>query len=1274
MKANAWAALALSILILGDVPLAVSAADRYAVKMHGQTIGEVSIRSWEATESGQPRRITEIQNRNRFSRQGTPFDMNTVTRYVEDPADGKPLSFSHHADLGAQELMDVQGQVQGNALDLQLLANREISRGQAPITGERFLFAGGERIERIYGSHFADPAGSTFTFQTMNLAAAPEVVNTEVTVEGPEQDPAILALARADENTPAQLNRFAVRNPANQDSTVYEWRDAQGKLYRAQSPGNGMEMVFAQRMQVNPATLDLVSSSQVLTGVISLPRKTYEAVYRIAPLTGRTVDWRLFPESTWQAKEDVSVPTLQSATPDALYLKVKQQEPPDVAIPYPIKIDDPRYLQSTPYLQTTDELIERTAQDAAGSEKRAYFAARKLQKWVHENIEHKTLRLGFASAKETLLSREGDCTEHAVLLAALTRSLGIPSRVAVGLVYVPENSQTLGQFVYHMWTEVYIGDRDRGNWYPLDASFPEALPDATHIKLADSPLTQAQDIVDISQKIAMLMGHIKIDVIKALSPAGSVLSLGKQPGVGTVDIPRYDIAEIDIQSLSRKAIKRYRVDLPPKALSLDSPEGLFTRGVELLAAGRYSDAVETFRKSAAKTRRPAEQYRLGERLASIEMYELARENFERAVQGDRRFAPLVESWYGAFFPKVTLSYDDQALFARAVSKQLTSPDEEGDLEAADLLKQVYHRAPRYVPVLLHLGKLAERNGYYDDAYSNYAMAVSIDPDLCIGYERMGDVAMQDQQYQRAEREYGKSISCFQPHAFAQSKVWLDELQAKRKLAKGASLLAQQPRSATGWLETAKALYMQQRFEEANAAIRSALAAAPGSPEAQVYQFKLYYQQFEWPKMRDYSGKLAGAARQNAHGAFVQGLYEMRTRRYPQAVKTLKSAIARDPATPDTYITLAETYRRVGELENKSELYRGYAETTLRTGLGAMRDDWNRYRIQLELADHLFQSGKAEEAARLANSALDFNPVSAKAYRLKGQALLYLDDLEGARESLETALALDPNDSHAITFLGHTAAELGQQTVALDYYQRAHKADPLNIKASDALRNLIVQEHLAFKKPPYIWVLSNDERDYLIQFMAENDRVLDIQVDMLRDLNQLIGADFSDINTKNLVQHPQLIGTLSSAYDKLAAAYESQKQIKPPPRLAFLHDKTLHFMYSQVLNAKWRLQYFLAGWVTSDKSLSTLNMEYEKLSSYSDGAQNEFINANNLLVGKVTTDAWSQLVFEAKAEKQAEKLSEIVQLGEQLQSKGKKQKKDGAPKESDKKEAAKSPEG
>jgi transglutaminase-like putative cysteine protease len=82
------------------------------------------------------------------------------------------------------------------------------------------------------------------------------------------------------------------------------------------------------------------------------------------------------------------------------------------------------------------------------------------------------------------------------------RAAGIPSRVAVGLVY------TNGRFGYHMWTEAYLND-----WTAFDASMNQDRVDATHIKLTDSSLaeTSAQSpFADITR----LIGKLEIEVLE----------------------------------------------------------------------------------------------------------------------------------------------------------------------------------------------------------------------------------------------------------------------------------------------------------------------------------------------------------------------------------------------------------------------------------------------------------------------------------------------------------------------------------------------------------------------------------------------------------------------------------------------------------------------------------------------------------------------------------------------------------------------------------------
>jgi hypothetical protein len=85
---------------------------------------------------------------------------------------------------------------------------------------------------------------------------------------------------------------------------------------------------------------------------------------------------------------------------------------------------------------------------------------------------------GHYSALDTLERRSGDCTEAAVLLAALGRAAGIPTRVASGVSYSRESYHGVSNaFIPHSWTLAYVD----GAWRSFDLSLREF--DSAHIAL-----------------------------------------------------------------------------------------------------------------------------------------------------------------------------------------------------------------------------------------------------------------------------------------------------------------------------------------------------------------------------------------------------------------------------------------------------------------------------------------------------------------------------------------------------------------------------------------------------------------------------------------------------------------------------------------------------------------------------------------------------------------------------------------------------------------------
>ncbi len=161
------------------------------------------------------------------------------------------------------------------------------------------------------------------------------------------------------------------------------------------------------------------------------------------------------------------------------------------------------YLVPSTYLDCRDERIVTAASDAVGDETDPWRKAQALRRAVHDLIEAKTFGVAMATASEVIEAREGDCTEHAVLLAAMARAEGIPSRVAVGLMYV------YGRFGYHMWTQVYVG----GAWRDVDAALPGRDFDAAHIRLSTSTLGDGDSLLDLAAFVAVF-GNLKIEVLE----------------------------------------------------------------------------------------------------------------------------------------------------------------------------------------------------------------------------------------------------------------------------------------------------------------------------------------------------------------------------------------------------------------------------------------------------------------------------------------------------------------------------------------------------------------------------------------------------------------------------------------------------------------------------------------------------------------------------------------------------------------------------------------
>ena len=101
---------------------------------------------------------------------------------------------------------------------------------------------------------------------------------------------------------------------------------------------------------------------------------------------------------------------------------------------------------------------------------------------------------------------EGDCVEHAMLLAALLRNRQIPSRIASGLRLQERDGQA--KFGYHMWTEAWLDSR----WVPMDATTGLST-NCAYLKFIDTSLADNDPYQPVLTVLRSLK-HLKVGINK----------------------------------------------------------------------------------------------------------------------------------------------------------------------------------------------------------------------------------------------------------------------------------------------------------------------------------------------------------------------------------------------------------------------------------------------------------------------------------------------------------------------------------------------------------------------------------------------------------------------------------------------------------------------------------------------------------------------------------------------------------------------------------------
>ncbi len=460
--------------------------------MQGKRIGYAHTQSAVQHNSKSGRELLRIERLDHLAvkREGQTTEQDIRTISIESPQ-GRLIRFESEMRMGRSPLLTI-GRVQGDELVL------ETTSAGAP----------GPTTTQTPWPH--DAMGPLGTEQT--LLRKPMQPNERRTIKmlmiGLNQAVDVEMTARDYEPT-AMLNGVydllkidtVTQLPDGQKIAGTVWADRTGNTLKTSSQTLGLESYRVTKAEAldsaDTAEFDLLTGTFVkVARPLPDAHHTHQVRYRVHLKDGD-------PAGVFTTGPGQSVTSIDPHTAEIVVDSIRpgqsdgnRNAPPDA----PTEAD----LHPNTFVQSDDPLIVADAKEAAADLTDPWSVAKALEDYVHRKVRNKNYSQAFASAAEVAKSLEGDCTEHAVFLAALARARGIPARVAIGLVYMkPEQG-----FGYHMWTEVYIEDR----WIPIDGTLALGGIGAGHLKIGQTNLEGAS-IYSTFLPVVQILGQLDIEVV-----------------------------------------------------------------------------------------------------------------------------------------------------------------------------------------------------------------------------------------------------------------------------------------------------------------------------------------------------------------------------------------------------------------------------------------------------------------------------------------------------------------------------------------------------------------------------------------------------------------------------------------------------------------------------------------------------------------------------------------------------------------------------------------
>ncbi len=466
--------------------------------MQGSRVGYSHTVIRRLKDNGHDRLLIEGTMRLAIRRFGTPMTME-IRFASSETADGRLLACESVISQAAVTVV-TKGRVVDGTLHLEMRTSDKTTRTTIPWTPQ----TGGFYAVQQSLSRKPMKPGERRTVRALEPGAA-SIATTEMVARGLESVDLLgkkAELLRIDTTTTLE----------NQTIRGNLWVDHAGEIWKTRTDMLDLQQVRVDKEEalraVEPGQLDLAWNTAVpVNRSLDRPHATRRVRYRVQ-MDGAN------PAEAFASGPSQQVRSIDPQTAEITVVAIRPGQSNSLGSGANAKkqvaaegassdLPTPQDREPNNWIQSDHPAIVAAAQEAAGKIEDPWQAAVALERLARQRIQRPGFSQAFDTAADVMRSGEGDCTEHAVLLAALARARGIPARVAIGLVYSKQS------FLYHMWTELYV----EGQWIPMDATLAQGGIGAAHLKLTHSNLSGASALTCFLP-VAQVIGRLRVEILE----------------------------------------------------------------------------------------------------------------------------------------------------------------------------------------------------------------------------------------------------------------------------------------------------------------------------------------------------------------------------------------------------------------------------------------------------------------------------------------------------------------------------------------------------------------------------------------------------------------------------------------------------------------------------------------------------------------------------------------------------------------------------------------